>query len=189
MKHFSTLLFLFVLCVPIFATSRSVTMPGDSGVLLVRGTQVKLRFMNTLSSRDLSEGSVVNLQAVQNVVAGNEKVVILENALATARVKRVTKRGVFGKGALIELEPLSVTTVDGRQMPLESDTRWLFRGDQRQGLAWGLSMGGPVIGLILLTPWLLPLAAVGLLIKGKDVKIAPTTQLIAGAAKNMRIVK
>jgi hypothetical protein len=160
--------------------------PDSSGVLLPHSTLIPLKLSNSLQSENLQEGDIINLLVVHDVVVGEGKVVISANAKATGKVTRLRKRGVYGRPALIEIEPASVRTVDGKIIEISGEKR-VFKGKSKQGLAWAISILPPVVGLVFLSPYLLPVAAAGLLIKGGKASAGNSSLLEAYTLSNVRV--
>jgi hypothetical protein len=170
MKNF--ILTIALVCVACFTFANVNIHDSLPGVLVPRGVVFSCKMLNDLDTRNLHEGQLITMRVDQNVVVGDKKfVVITENTPVLFRVKSYEKRGVYGKAARITLQPVSVQMVDGRTMPLYDQETVEFTGQSKRALAWGLSAVVPAVGLILLNPYLLPVAAAGLLVKGTHVAV------------------
>lgn len=172
-------LFLMLLCFALPVAARSV-MPDDT-IKLPKYTVVTLELLRPLHSSGARAGDIVTLAVVKDVVVGGA-VLIRQGALAEAVVRRVQRRGVFGRPGRLELDITHVYTVDRQRVVLAPEHR-VFEGDSR--LAIGTAGAGAIaIGALTLGfPVLLPLAAFGILIRGKDVELPVKSIFHASVAK------
>lgn len=162
-----------------FTTNKDYEIKGSDGatVTLRSGTPIVVESAQTYNSKNLSEGQTVNVRVKYNVVA-NKQTLVAAGALGTATISGIVKPGVFGKPGRIELQIQSVQAVDGQQILL-SGIPMNAEGQNKKGLAWGLS-----IGLFILT---LVGGAVGFFIKGKPAEIKAGTTSNASVASDAQI--
>lgn len=162
-----------------FTTNKDYEIKTEDGtiVTLRSGTPIVVESSQTYNAKNLSEGQTVNVRVKYNVVA-NKQTLVAAGALGTATVSDLVKPGVFGKPGRIELQIQSVQAVDGQQILL-SGIPMNAEGQNKKGLAWGLS-----IGLFLLT---LIGGAVGFFIKGKPAEIKAGTTSNASVASDAQI--
>ena len=119
-------------------------------------------------------------------VEKNGETLIETGTYAEGRITRARRAGVFGRGALLELEGTSIRTTDGQLIPVNS-VKTTKRGKERKVFAVGASVAIPAIGLTMGTPILLPFIAVGLLLKGKEIEITKGTLVRAKLKYDMQI--
>lgn len=159
-------------------TNDVVIVTDDGSTVTLRsGTPVVVEAMQTYSSKNLSEGQTVSVRVKFNVVV-NKKTVVAAGALGNATITDVQKAGGFGKPGRLELQIQSVQSVDGQQI-LVSGMNMISEGQNKRGLAWGLS-----IGLFLLT---LIGGAIGFFIKGKPAELKAGTTSNTSVASDAQI--
>lgn len=163
--------------VELVITAETVIQTSVGPVTLKSGTPVVVECMQTLNSKNLTEGQTVNVRVKYNVVV-NKQTVIAAGALGNATITDVQKPGIFGKAGRMEVQVQSVQSVDGQQI-LVSGMNMLAEGQNKKGLAWGLS-----IGLFLLT---LVGGAVGLFIKGKPAELRSGTTTNTTVASDAQV--
>jgi hypothetical protein len=146
-------------------------------VTLRAGTPIVIETTQTYNSKNLSEGQTVNVRVKYNVIFSKETLVAA-GALGTATISDLTKPGSFGKAGRMELQIQSVQSVDGQQILL-SGVPMIAEGQNKKGLAWGLS-----IGLFLLT---IIGGAVGLFIKGKPAEMKVGTSANTSVASDAQV--
>ena len=129
--------------------------------------QVRLRFVDTVSSANARVGQPVSLEVVDPVEEGG-KLVVLAGAHASATVSAVRRRGHNRREGKLVLTVHSVRLVDGTEAQLKSAP-----------LKKGSGEGSPIFG-----PCTFPIPAdpVGLFRKGEDVVIPKGTELLATIA-------
>jgi hypothetical protein len=159
-------------------TNDVVIVTDDGSTVTLRsGTPVVVEAMQTYSSKNLSEGQTVSVRVKFNVVV-NKKTVVAAGALGNATITDVQKAGGFGKPGRLELQIQSVQSVDGQQI-LVSGMNMISEGQNKRGLAWGLS-----IGLFLLT---IIGGAIGFFIKGKPAELKAGTTSNTSVASDAQI--
>ena len=187
MKNFA--LFLFFL---FSVSAKSATFVADSlpGVLLRHGTPVILRLQYPLNAEQLQEGQQIPVEVAQEVVSVRNEYVgsaIGSGQPGYAGVETVQKRGIFGQAAVIVLRPVSVTTQDGTLIALDGES-FMVRGRHRKGMAWGIGIGAPLAAVVAGAPYLLPVALVGIAIKGRNTRVGLTTHLHGTVRSDVRIL-
>jgi hypothetical protein len=154
-----------------------IVTDDGSTVTLRSGTPVVVEAMQTYSSKNLSEGQTVSVRVKFNVVV-NKKTVVAAGALGNATITDVQRAGGFGKPGRLELQIQSVQSVDGQQI-LVSGMNMISEGQNKRGLAWGLS-----IGLFLLT---IIGGAIGFFIKGKPAELKAGTTSNTSVASDAQV--
>lgn len=162
---------------PIYVKQNITVQLGDQSITLRAGTPVVVEAIQTYDSKSLSPGQSVNVRVKFNVVS-KKQTLISAGALGTAIVSNVKKPGSFGKSGKLELQIQSVQAVDGQQILL-SGIPLILEGENRKGLAWGLSIGLFIFTIIG--------GAVGLLIKGKDAEFRAGTTINSSTASDMEV--
>lgn len=149
-----------------------IIIQTDNGAETLRsGTAVVIEAMQAYNAKNLSEGQTVSVRVKYNVVV-NKKNVIAAGATGNAVITNVQRPGSFGKAGRLELQIQSVQAVDGQQIQV-SGMNMIAEGQNKRGLAWGLSIGLFIFTIIG--------GAIGFLIKGKD------AQLKAGTTSNTTV--
>jgi hypothetical protein len=151
---------------------------AEGNTLTLRaGTLIVVEASQTYNAKYLSQGQTVNVRVKYNIIV-NKQTLVAAGALGTANISDLTKPGSFGKAGRMELQMQSVQAVDGQQILL-SGTPMIAEGQNKKGLAWGLS-----IGLFILT-FIGGLA--GFLIKGKPAEIKSGTTANTSVASDAQI--
>jgi hypothetical protein len=151
---------------------------ADGAALTLRaGTLIVVEATQTYNAKNLSEGQTVNVRVKYNVIV-NKQTLVAAGALGTANISDLVKPGVFGKAGRIELQMQSVQAVDGQQILL-SGTPMISEGQNKKGLAWGLS-----IGLFLLT---IIGGIAGIFIKGKPAEVKAGTTTNTSVASDAQV--
>jgi hypothetical protein len=134
---------------------------------LAEAPQVRLRFVETVSSATARVGQPVSLQVVEPVEDGG-KLVVAAGARASATVSAVRRRGHNRREGKLVLTVNSVRLADGTEAQLKSAP-----------LRKGSGEGQPIFG-----PCTFPIPAdpVGLFRKGENVVIPKGTELLATIA-------
>jgi hypothetical protein len=159
--------------------------PTYKKIKIKRGTIVTLELAEVLDSYIVEEGQTVKMELYLDVKVDSHKVANT-GVSAFGRISSVRSAGIFGKSAVIELEAGYLQTIDGQVIPLKG-SKVRKRGKSRQGLAWGVSVIVPAIGLAAGSPAFLIFAASGFFIKGKDIEIPSGTIMTAKVASDIEI--
>ncbi len=162
-----------------FVTQTDYEIKVEDGTTLTlrAGTPIVVEATQTYNAKNLSEGQTVNVRVKYNVVV-NKQTLVAAGALGTANISDLVKPGIFGKPGRIELQMQSVQAVDGQQILL-SGMPMIAEGQNKKGLAWGLS-----IGLFLLT---IIGGAVGFFIKGKPAEVKAGTTSNTSVASDAQV--
>ncbi|MBU0487653.1 MAG: hypothetical protein KKA07_08540 [Bacteroidetes bacterium] len=165
MKGFRKLLFGLMLIV-------GFGIQGNAQTEVRSGTYIPLETTTHLNSKFVTTGQTIDLRVKIDVYV-NDKIIFPTGSMAKGKIVRVQKAKGVGKGGFLEIQPESII-VDGQIVPL-SGSSMMREGENRSGLAWGLSIGGCLfIG---------PLSFFSLFIKGKDVEFPKGTSLDAVVVK------
>lgn len=184
MKNFTKSICLFFCAVLITTTPLAASAPADT-VKLPKYTIVTLELYQPINSAKARTGDRVKLSVVKDVVVGGA-VLIQTGAVAEGVLRRVQRRGVFGRPGLIELDITHLFAVDNQRVVLEAEHR-VFEGDGRTTISVAGASAITIGSLALGFPVLLPLAAFGILIRGKDVELPVKAVFHASIAKPVRV--
>lgn len=110
-KFVVTLVVLFIFCFS--SNGKEVTLKS--------GTQIPLELQGTVSSKNVSNGSLINFRCIKDIVV-NEGVVIRAGELAKGQVTRIKKNGILGRAGEIEIKVISIAAVDGTDVYLSSSS-------------------------------------------------------------------
>lgn len=129
-------------------------------LVLKEGTEVKLKFADTVSSKTAAEGDPVNLTLDEDLKVG-DVVVVKAGAKALGTITSAKKAGMMGKAGELSMRPEYVLANDSRMRIRGSKAR---EGQGKEGTAVALTvLFGPI----------------GLIKHGKNVDIKPGTPLLA----------
>ncbi len=129
-------------------------------VTIKSGTQVPLELQGSITSKNVSNGSIINFKCTRDIKVGKD-IVIRAGEMAKGQVSRVKKNGILGKAGEIEIKVTSITAVDGSEVYLSSSSLYDDGKDK-----------------LLLSLFLC------FLIKGGDGEIPAGTQCLASVAGN-----
>jgi len=142
---------------------------AKGSMLIPKGTLVRLKLEQSLSTRTNKTGEMVKLNAVEAIKLG-ETIVIKKGALAQAQLEKVRGPGRFGRNGSIKIRYLFVTSGRGKQIPIMLGER-ATKANQSMGLAAGASAAGYMI--------LGPIGVVGgAFVKGHHIDIPAGTELM-----------
>lgn len=164
----------------VFVTQKDYEIKvADGSTLTLRaGTPIVVEASQTYNAKNLSEGQTVNVRVKYNVVV-TKQTLVAAGALGTANISDVGKPGIFGKAGRMELQMQSVQAVDGQQILL-SGMPMIAEGQNKKGLAWGLSIG---LGIFTFGIGL----AAGFFIKGKHAEVRAGTTTNASVASDAQV--
>lgn len=151
-----------------FGSTASAANPAGE-VILKAGTSIPLELVSTITSKNISSGSIIDFRVLSDVKADG-KIVVPAGSLAKGQVSRVKKNSMFGGAGELEVAVRSVTAVDGTNIFLSSSSL-SDEGDSRV-----------VISVVLFLVCLL-----GFLIKGGSAEIPAGTQCTATVGSNTSI--
>jgi len=149
----------------------------DGSITLRAGTPVIVESAQTYNSKNLSVGQTLSVRVKYNVVQ-NKQTLIPAGALGSAQISKIEKAGIYGKAGRMELQIQSVQSADGQQVLL-SGVPLILEGQNKKGLAWGLSIG---IGIFTLIGF-----GIGLFIKGKDAEFKAGTSINSSVASDLEV--
>ncbi|PKL51117.1 MAG: hypothetical protein CVV42_00730 [Candidatus Riflebacteria bacterium HGW-Riflebacteria-2] len=151
------------------------TLLEAARLIIPQGTLVKIRLQQTLSTRSTKEGQIVRFTVLDAVRIGRRKV-IEKGASVEAYVSHVRHPQRFGRNASLKIKFLSVTSVKGRDIPVEIGQH-AAKTNEQMGMAAGAAVGGALIfgpvGLL-----------AGFFVKGKNIEIPSGTILHVEVAED-----
>ena len=164
--------------VPPLVVAEDVLIQTASGEFTLRaGTQIVVESTQTYTSENLAPGQSINVRVKYNIVV-KKQTLIAAGSMGNATISRINKPKIFGKGGEMIVQVQNIQSVDGQQIPV-TGIPMILKGDNRAGLAWGLS-----IPLFLLT---VIGGGVGFLIKGKPAELRSGMTLNANVASDMEV--
>ncbi len=139
-----------------------------ASVLIPKGTLVRVRLGESMSTRSAREGQTVRFTVETAVRIGTRKV-IEKGASVEAYVSEVRHPQRFGRNASLKIKFISVTSTKNKEIPIAIGEH-ASKTNQQMGMAAGAAVGGAII--------FGPLGLLGgLFVKGKNVVIPKGTIL------------
>jgi hypothetical protein len=158
--------------------ARIASFAQESEVILESGVSIQLETMQPIDSKHYLEGSTIDLRLKYDVKVNNS-IVIPAGTLAMGQIDKAQKAKGCGKPGLIEIKAISVNAVDGQVVQLYS-SNVIREGDNKELLAWGLSVGGCFV--------ISPISFFFLLIKGDEAIIPAGITVNAQTINNETIL-
>lgn len=116
-----------MLVIPSFANAEMVT--------LLAGTEVETDLVENINGGLNKQGDTIKLRVIQDVKVNN-KIVIAKDALVTAKISSVSRKGSMGRGGGLNFYPQRIMTVDSQAIPLDKQTFTSQGGGASLGRAW-----------------------------------------------------
>lgn len=139
-----------------------------AALMIPKGTLVRVRLAESLSTRYTKEGQTVRFSVESAVRIGARKI-IEKGASVQAYVSDIRHPQRFGRNASLKIKFLSVHSTKGREIPIEIGEQ-AQKTNAQMGTAAGAAVGGALIfGPIGLLG--------GLFVKGKNINIPAGTVL------------
>jgi hypothetical protein len=136
-------------------------------VKLAKGTEVTLRLMQTIDSKEVEKDDEFQLMVYGNVLIDDD-IVIATNLFAKCIITEVEKPKSFGRPASVTLMAKSVQTVDGQMVPLRGMK--ITRKGKSKRVLTTLGILGAIAGTATGTPIALLLLGTGFGEKGGHVQ-------------------
>lgn len=144
-------------------------------VVIPKGTLIRIRLGESLSTRTTKEGQPVRFTVETAVRIGARKV-IEKGAQVEAYVSDLRHPQRFGRNASLKIKFISVLTTKNREIPIELGEH-AAKTNEQMGMAAGAAVGGALIfgpiGLL-----------AGLFVKGKNIEIPKGTILHVETAED-----
>lgn len=142
------------------APEPTATTMSAGKLVLKEGTEVKLKFLDDLSSKTATEGDPVNLELDEPLKVG-DVIVVKPGAKAVGEVTKAKKAGMMGRAGDLSIRLDHLTAGDARVRLRGSKGK---EGEGKEGTAVALTvLFGPI----------------GLIKHGKNVEVKPGTPLTA----------
>ena len=125
------------------------------------GELITLFFKETLTSKDLSSGSLIRLGVKEDVISKSGKIIIAANTNVIGRVTNVKEAAWAGQKGKISIQINSIKAIDGTSIPVFYNLN--NEGKSRQATAVG-------VGMLLFWP--------ALFVKGKQATIEAGTLIL-----------
>jgi hypothetical protein len=146
---------------PNFATASDELPPTTAKVKIPSGTEVELETVYPVSSAVIESGSEITFVVARPVFVKG-LMAIAPGAVAKARVMKVRKAQVLGRGGALAWRMEYVVAVDGTHIPIELSNR--SEGANRSGAV----AAGAALTTALVFPYSAPVAMVWAFKKGDD---------------------
>ena len=114
-----------------------------SSVILPKDSLVKVKFMDTISSKTNKAGDPVDFVVDDNVYVG-ETLVLPKGARGYGTIKKIVPPRIFGRDARIDLDFSHVTAIDGTKVPVYIGDLAKQQAKTAAGAA-GASIGGMIL--------------------------------------------
>jgi hypothetical protein len=111
-------------------------------VKVPEGTIVTLELTQSIRSEEVEVGKIIKVSASMSVFVDGQEV-ILRGSTGEAIVKKVRKKGGYGRPGEIEIEAHNITFYDNTRIRLKGEP-FKAVGRSRKGLAWGLTFSVPI---------------------------------------------
>jgi len=177
MQRYSTIRW-FGIPAALLSFAAALTPAFAEDISLKKGTDVKLEFASSLSSKTARPGDKVKFRVDEDVKAEGT-VVIKSSTPVTGEVVKVDKRGRYGVNARIQLKMNPVKTITGKYVPLGFETKGQAIGGRTGEAAGATAAGAAVLGPIGLVA--------GYFIPGKTVNAKPGDKMTVQIDKDMII--
>lgn len=150
---------------------------GGGGIVIPKGTLIKIRLDQNLSTKTSKTGDMVTFSVVDPLRIG-KTVVIKRGAFAQAQLERVRSPGRFGRNGSLKIKYLFVTGANKKNIPITIGAK-----SAKTNESLGYATGASVAGYMILGP-------VGLfgsaLVKGKHIDIPAGTVLMVETPGDIR---
>lgn len=151
-------------------------------VKLARGTEIKLRLTEPISSKTAQRGDIAQFVAVNDFFVKNNVLVMTQGGIITGKVRTVRRGGRFGRSGFVSLIFDQIESMDSTPLPVEISESGQESFDKRK---LGMAVGASTVGYFVLGP--LGVAG-GAFIKGEDVDIPSGTEITVRLTKDMQVM-
>lgn len=93
---------------------------NSSGTKLSAHTPIMIRCDETITTKDIVTGTIVNFSVVSDIKSDNGIVLIKAGTPVTATITFASSKGMLGKSGTISVSDFHTTAVDGTYIPLSS---------------------------------------------------------------------
>ncbi|MBN2802703.1 MAG: hypothetical protein JXR91_06390 [Deltaproteobacteria bacterium] len=147
-------------------------------VVLSEGTLIKLKTLDTISSRNAQMEDSFQFQVVDNIVISN-CLVIPKGIKGICKIFKIKRAKKFGRNGKITLEFQSIKSIDGQNVGLAINAQAIENNKQA-----GIAASASIVGVAALGP--LGLLS-GLFINGEDVTIPEETEIYAAVKEPVNV--
>ena len=170
----------FLTAVPFARAQQPAPQPpakssAPAGLVLSKGTPVRLRFKRDLSSADAKPDDNIDFEVVSEVKVG-ELVVIAKGSTAVGKVTAVEAARRMGRGGKLDIEMDSVTLADGEKASL-----WAVKEDSGDG---NVGENRPIVARTLVFG---PVAPLLLVMEGADAMIPRDAEITGYVVDAMQL--
>lgn len=150
--------------------SMRLTSNGTGKSTLAAHTPIVIRAVDTITTKEIVSGGVVNFAVVADVKDANGNVLIKSGAPVTAQISFTKSKGMIGRSGEVTVSDFSTTAVDGSYVPLSGSVS--AKPDDKMTMSIVLS--------VLICPLFL-------LIKGEEAVVPAGTQKTAYTVNDVYI--
>ncbi len=140
-------------------------------VTVAQGTRVKLKLIDSLSSRKAKKGDIVQFSLSEDLFIDNNILAMAKGGIISGSVASVRRGGRFGRTGYINLEIGKIESMDSTSLPVEVADAGQERFNRKK---LGMAVGASTLGYVVLGP--IGIAG-GAFIKGKDVEVKAGTEI------------
>ncbi len=155
---------LFSLILLICFLNINIPFAFGADVILEKGTKIRLKLLDKVSSGFNQEGDEVNLAVADDVKLG-DTVIVKEGAPAKAMITELIPRGKIGKAGRMTISVYETKAVNGKTVPLNALVT--KKGEDKFVISVALSI------------LLAPIGLCALLMSGENAQLYPGYQVVA----------
>lgn len=126
------------------AALTAIAANAFADVTLKKGTDVKLRFEQKMSSKTAKKGDMVKMSVVNNISVGSH-VVLAKGTTVWGKITDVDKKGSFGKNAKLQLVFNPVKSTTGTMIALQPRQQGKLIGGKKSDQAAAASGAGALV--------------------------------------------
>ena len=159
----------------------SIQTPVTAKVKIPRGMGILIESLYPVSSANAKEGGTIKFAVVSPIYVDGV-LTIMRGAIATARVVRVKKAGILGRGGALTCKLESIVAVDGTKLPAQLTTS--ADGSNRSGQV----AAGAALTSALVFPYTAPAAIAWGFKKGDDAVLRGSKRFTAVIGDDVEIL-
>ena len=159
----------------------AVQTPVTAKVKLPRGMNITVETLYPVSSANAKQGSTIKFAVVSPIYVDGV-LTVMRGAIATARVVKVKRAGLLGRGGVLTCHLENIVAVDGTKLPAQLIT------EAEGGNKTGQMAAGVAVTSALVFPYTAPAAIVWGFKKGDDAVLRGSKQFTAVVASDVEIL-
>ncbi len=150
-------------------------------VTVPRGTEIRMRLKNDISSRTAKKGDLIPMVLAHDVFIDNNILVMTNGGIVTSTVKSVRRGGRFGRTGFVNLDVTRIESMDSTELPIQIDAA----GEKFDKKKIGMAAGASTLGYLVLGP--IGLAG-GAFIKGGEVEVPAGTEISVRTTEDCKVI-